>query len=343
MSRASSGATSSSWFARSTTTPDQPKPTVAFVTPAGNNLGWINEGGKYQGPSDVSTAFWNRDKMGQYVSHTDPTLINEVRARHPDWTMIFVSACSHDASNGEGQNPDFIRVGWLALASALKWVHARTPITELYANGASAGGSAAFFIARDLEHVLDDVDVRGVVFDSQGQQPRSFAALFEDGNRRVVTTGDGDATTEVSCTLSWAPALTGLERTGLLRDASDDIADGLLDAPIFHVWNRRDRQFCYDAAYSDEHLHGPIADAIVAHNPGDRSMNREVCISRASDTSLDGDAVLCGKHGTLYECQDGCTDELADPAGPTLVESVADWIDALHDDWTGAETEPTAR
>ena len=139
----------------------------------------------------------------------------------------------------------------------------------------------------------------------------------------------------VPCQADFEPAQVALLRTtseagGVPASASEDILAGLVQVPIYHVWGRREWAFCQDEEYSDQFLHGPIARAIVAVNPGQRSWNRRVC-------EEDPDWPLpCGKHGELG----GLPDLEAGDRNPDVAADVQAWVERLNSNYANAITTP---
>jgi hypothetical protein len=232
-----------------------------------------------------------------------------------------------------GQGADFPRYGWVALVGAIKYVRDHFGITHMFAEGGSSGGSGSYFLARDLERALPGVSLRGVVFTSEAHEA-ALGSLY-DANRTLVLPDPRGGTAVVSCEADWEPATVGFLRVtteagGVPASASADILSGLVQVPIYHVWGRREGQFCQDEQYSDQFLHGPIARAIVAVNPAQRSWNRRVC-------EEDPDWPLpCGKHGVL----DGLPDLEPGDRNPDVVADVQAWVERLHRDYANALTTP---
>lgn len=319
-----------------------PRPFVLYAWLIGGDIGWIDvdgrySGGKpgtYRGPAFVATAAYNRDRMlkfgqGENISE----LVSRMKAAHPEWAFLMPSYCSHDVYNGMGEGADFPRYGWLALVGAIKYVRDHFGITEMFAEGVSAGGSGSFFLARDLERVLPDVPLRGVVFNSEAHES-ALGPLYDD-NQTLILPDPRGGTAVVPCEADFEPLKVGelrvtTEAGGLPFAAAEDILAGMVQVPIYHVWGRRESQFCQDEQYSDQFLHGPIARAIVAVNPAQRSWNRRVCEENPEWP------LPCGKHGVL----DGLPDLEAGDRNPDVAADVQAWVERLHSDYANALTHP---
>ena len=158
-----------------------PRPFVLYTYLIGGGVGWIDVDGRYtgkpgtyRGPAFVATAGYNRDRMLEFGEGSNISMVvSRLRAAHPEWAFLMPSYCSHDIYNGMGEGADFPRYGWLALVDAIKYVRDRFGIVHMFAEGGSSGSSGTFFLARDLERVLPDVELRGVVFDSQAHEARA--------------------------------------------------------------------------------------------------------------------------------------------------------------------------
>lgn len=328
---------------------NNPRPFVLYTMLPGGEVGWIDVDGRYtgtpgtyMGPAVVATAKYNRSRMMEFAldrpfvvdENPGSELVARLKAAHSDWGFMILSYCSHDIYNGMGQGADFPRYGWLAMVDAIKYVNERFGIRHLFVEGGSAGADGTFFLARDFDRALPNVELRGVVSNSGAHELQALAALL-DANHNVTLPDLRGGTVSVPCDQSWEPAAVALQRTttlagGVPASASEDITAGLVNVPIYHLWGRREVEFCQDEQYSDQLVHGPIARAIVAVNPAQRSENRRVC-------EEDSDAPLpCGKHAELS----GLPDLEPGDRNPDVVADVQAWVERLDSDYAHAITTP---
>lgn len=321
---------------------NNPRPFVLYTFLFGGGVGWIDVDGRYTGRPGTyvgaafnATAAYNRDRMRRFSKgDSGSQVVQGLRAAHPGWAFLVPSYCSHDIYNGMGEGADFRRYGWLAMVGAIKYVRDQFGIAHMFVEGASAGANGAFFLARDLQRVLPDLDLRGVVSDSEAHELAPLASLY-DSNANLVLPDPSGGTASVPCQAPFEPAEVALVRTttaagGVPASSSEDILAGLVQVPIYHLWGRREWEFCQDEQYSDQFLHGAFARAIVAVNPAQRSQNRRVC-------EEDPDWPLpCGRHGVLS----GLPDLEPGDRGPDVVADVRAWVERLDSDFARAITTP---
>jgi len=327
--------------------PARPAPTVLHMVLTGGAFGWIDRDGKYSGKPGTymgdrerATAAWNRKRI-KSVMNLGPRaeweiggrsqLAARLRERHPDWTFLIPSNCSHDLYAGRGAGADFPRFGWIALVNAIKYVRETSKVSHMFAEGVSAGGSGCFFLARDLERALPGSGLRGIVMDSQVHEPAALVALYDAGKPRDITLPDGRRV-QAPCSMPGTPLRVGFGEAALRESASADIRAGKVAIPLFHLWNRRDQAvLCSDEAYGDRLIHGPVARAIAARNPGGRSMYRRTCVTTPEST------IPCNAHGLLSR---DARDEEAGDRDPDYVAEILAWIERLDADRTAWKTKP---
>ncbi len=327
---------------------DNPKPSVVHIVFTGGGFGWIDKDGghsdapgTYMGMQFFGTVAFNRRRMRTLAAIGPPAswevgarhrLALRIRAEHPDWTILIPSYCSHDLYGGRGTGEDFPRYGWIAVASAVRYLKETRGIRHVFAEGSSAGGSGSVYVARDLEDSVPGVKVRGVVVASQAYEPEAYGWLYDSSRTRKITLPDG-RTVEAPCESEVEPVTVGLTYAGVIQDStSSSILNGEVEGPIFHLWNRRDATIiCSDEQYSDEFLNGAIARAIVEKNPGGRSMLRRVCVTTP------GSEIPCNSHGLIGL---DARDEEAGDRNPDYVAEAFEWINRLHTDWENATTHP---
>ena len=217
----------------------------------GGGVGHFDDKGNYYGVLNQTANTFN-------VEETFPKLLNimEVRTQTPGgapenntltrrvqegYRMLVVSMCDHDLYSGLGTaypdnpNPDAQVNGMQATMSAVDYVVANYPTTEVWAHGTSAGSSGVYNLA--MSFAAEGINLTGAVPDSIFPTPRAVPLTAAYG---------GDPSSPYQ--LGFDPEAV-VEKMGFYGDLSRNaypearIAAGFTDVPFLFVGGRND-PFC---------------------------------------------------------------------------------------------------
>ena len=216
----------------------------------GGGVGHFDEQGDYHAVLNQKAETWNTEETfgdlreilqsrtsanGQLISNTLTRRIRE------SYRMLVVSMCDHDLYSGLGTpypdnpNPQAEVNGMQATMSAVDYVVANYPTTEVWAHGTSAGSTGAYNLA--MSFAAEGIHLNGAVPDSIFPTPRAVpltAAYGGDPSSPYQLGFDPDAV---------------VEKMGFYGDLSRNahpearITDGFTDVPFLFVGGRND-PFC---------------------------------------------------------------------------------------------------
>ena len=217
----------------------------------GGGVGHFDEEGNYYGVLGQTANTWNEEEtfedllaiMETRTRANDGQLIDNTLTRRVQegYRMLVVSMCDHDLYSGLGTpytnnpNPDAEVNGMQATMSALDYVVANYPTTEVWAHGTSAGSSGVYNLA--MSFAAEGINLTGAVPDSLFPTPRAIPLTAAYG---------GDPSSPYQ--LGFDPEAV-VEKLGFYGDLSREtypearIAAGFTDVPFLFVGGRND-WFC---------------------------------------------------------------------------------------------------
>ncbi len=216
----------------------------------GGGVGHYDDQGNYYAVNNQTEDTWNHEESFQDLQTTlesrtveNGQIINNtlVRRIQDGYRLLVVSMCDHDLYSGLGTpytdnpNPDAKVNGMQATMSAVEYVVANFPTTEVWAHGTSAGSTGVYNLA--MSFAAEDIHLTGAVPDSIFPTPRAIPLT-------AAYVGDPQSPYQ----LGFDPEAAA-EKIGFYGDLSRGaypearIAAGFVDVPFLFVGGRND-PFC---------------------------------------------------------------------------------------------------
>ncbi|HBZ49104.1 MAG TPA: hypothetical protein DEO43_02160 [Halieaceae bacterium] len=216
----------------------------------GGGVGHYDDQGNYYAVLGQTEDTWNNEETFQDLQNTlSARILNNgqpinntlTRRIQEGYRTVVVSMCDHDLYSGLGTpypnnpNPDAEVNGMQATMSAVDYVVANYPTTEVWAHGSSAGSTGTYNLA--MSYVAEGIHLTGAVPDSIFPTPRAIpltAAYGGDPSSPYQLGFDSEAV---------------VEKMGFYGDLSRNahpearIAAGFTDVPFLFVGGRND-PFC---------------------------------------------------------------------------------------------------
>ena len=217
----------------------------------GGGVGHFDEEGNYYAVNGQTAETWNEEETFQdlqsilqtrTLDNSGQVINNTLTRRIQDgYRMLIVSMCDHDLYSGLGTpytdnpNPDAEVNGMQATMSAVDYVVANYPTTDVWAHGTSAGSTGAYHLA--TSYAAEDIYLTGAVPDSIFPTPSAIPLSAAYG-------GDPESPYQ----FGFDPEAV-VEKLGFYGDLTRNaypearIADGFTDVPFLFVGGRND-PFC---------------------------------------------------------------------------------------------------
>ena len=270
-----------------------------WVKMRGGGHGWFDTTGKPQPTAGNKS----EESFATSLGFDTGGLMAKAKADPAGFRVLIVSMCSHDVYAGDNtpdpNNPNRTpdgklrpTTGLVATKAAIQYTLEHYPTDDYFLHGTSAGGAGAFNVAWGMQMQRQAPD--GIVADSGVlNQAWEVASVQQGLCPSGETLDDGQI---------------------FLRRIAPEIADvpnqphllierGDLTVPVAHVWNRADKNSCYDTSMAcplpdgstatmgaAECRHLPLREAIAAQGASSRSKDFRVCVEG------DNTAIACDRH-----------------------------------------------